>query len=453
MADICFICDNSLSDADTVVVVPGLQTLKDASVNRADVHMEHLKNVNTVTIHVQFRKDYIRKSSTLAFKRRRDEDASYSVRALLQPRHVAEDTDILVLLIARNSPNKQIHFLKPCKGKVETKIYSSASIGNYTYCQEHFLLIYQKYLSRKNYPSNVIVDNGILSIDNYRYLTFAKSTRLNTPVKFPSLPPTAAAARQYLYPVYYQLQTWLGNELNSEQWGLVINNNLLESVMTLLPPAPDGGGRGRQTVRQQSYRLCTPPHCDLRQKDVFAHGRLQDPASNTITCSEGSLPSPSWRRCPKRLFEQGRVLAVATGGEGRVKIDPTLPPPPLQTSQRPGPCLGVRRTFQIKASDSLRTRQATEPHQAIDDEPEEQRVAPEVISESKIYDCEHRCSEECDWQARLLDWMRRELTVSGRIHYAYKEGKSCIEACIAAERDWAAIGAMTTSLSVPTAKT
>ncbi|KAJ8884402.1 hypothetical protein PR048_016259 [Dryococelus australis] len=35
-----------------------------------------------------------------------------------------------------------------------------------------------------------------VSIDKYRYLTFAKSTRLNTPVKFPSLPPTSAAAQQ-----------------------------------------------------------------------------------------------------------------------------------------------------------------------------------------------------------------------------------------------------------------
>ncbi|KAJ8896983.1 hypothetical protein PR048_002329 [Dryococelus australis] len=34
-------------------------------------------------------------------------------------------------------------------------------------------------------------------------------------------------------------QTWLGSELNPEHWGWVVKNNLLEPIMTLLPPAPD----------------------------------------------------------------------------------------------------------------------------------------------------------------------------------------------------------------------
>ncbi|KAJ8888671.1 hypothetical protein PR048_008163 [Dryococelus australis] len=50
--------------------------------------------------------------------------------------------------------------------------------------------------------------------------------------------------------------------------------------------------------------------------------------------------------------------------------------------------------------------------QAIGDEPEEQRVAPEVASRRKICDCEHRCSEGCGWQAGLLDWVRDRLLPS-----------------------------------------
>ncbi|KAJ8884592.1 hypothetical protein PR048_016449 [Dryococelus australis] len=109
---------------------------------------------------------------------------------------------------------------------------------------------FSKVFKQENCSANILVDNVIrfllamygapiseISIGNYRYLTIAKSTRLNTPVEFPSLPPTAAAAQPHLYHVYYQLQTWLGNELNPEQWGWVINNNLLEPIMTLLPPA------------------------------------------------------------------------------------------------------------------------------------------------------------------------------------------------------------------------
>jgi len=46
-----------------VIVERGLQTLKDASVNRGDGYIVHKKNVNSVTIHVDCHKDYTRKSS------------------------------------------------------------------------------------------------------------------------------------------------------------------------------------------------------------------------------------------------------------------------------------------------------------------------------------------------------------------------------------------------------
>ncbi|KAF0737721.1 Uncharacterized protein FWK35_00023697 [Aphis craccivora] len=75
------------------------------------------------------------------------------------------------------------------------------------------------------------------SIDNYRFLTFAKLTRNNKPVKLSSLPPTTNAAQQHLLRVYYQLQVWLGNTLNPEQWGWAMNDNILEPVTALLTPA------------------------------------------------------------------------------------------------------------------------------------------------------------------------------------------------------------------------
>ncbi|KAJ8883522.1 hypothetical protein PR048_015366 [Dryococelus australis] len=43
--------------------------------------------------------------------------------------------------------------------------------------------------------------------------------------------------------------------------------------------------------------------------------------------------------------------------------------------------------------------------QTIDNELEEQRVVPQVTSGRKICDCQHQSSEECDWQAGLLDCM------------------------------------------------
>ena len=104
----------------------------------------------------------------------------------------------------------------------------------------------------ENFPPNTVIDNGMrfllamygapqseTSIDDYRYISFARSTRLNRPVKLSSLPPTRAAAQQHLNRVYYQVQVWLGNNLQPEQWGWVFKNNKLEPITTLLPPAPD----------------------------------------------------------------------------------------------------------------------------------------------------------------------------------------------------------------------
>ena len=53
------------------------------------------------------------------------------------------------------------------------------------------------------------------------------------------LPPTSAAAFQHLCHVYYQVQVWLGNKLDPENWGWAMKDNILEPIQTLLPPAPE----------------------------------------------------------------------------------------------------------------------------------------------------------------------------------------------------------------------
>lgn len=76
------------------------------------------------------------------------------------------------------------------------------------------------------------------NIDNLRYTQFVKSTKLNKPVQLSNLPPTSAATHQHINRVYYQIQTWLGNDLEPQEWGWVMRNELLEPIMTILPPAP-----------------------------------------------------------------------------------------------------------------------------------------------------------------------------------------------------------------------
>lgn len=76
MAGDCFICEELLTVGDTVVVDHGLQTLKNASGRRGDGHIGFLNSIDSVTVHVHCRKDYTRKSSITAFKKRSDVDAA-----------------------------------------------------------------------------------------------------------------------------------------------------------------------------------------------------------------------------------------------------------------------------------------------------------------------------------------------------------------------------------------
>ncbi|XP_072387211.1 uncharacterized protein [Diabrotica undecimpunctata] len=76
-------------------------------------------------------------------------------------------------------------------------------------------------------------------IDSFRYTQFIKSTRLNKPVQLSSVPPSSAAAGQHIIRVYYQTQIWLGNDLEPQEFGWVMQNEFLEPITTLLPPAPE----------------------------------------------------------------------------------------------------------------------------------------------------------------------------------------------------------------------
>lgn len=53
------------------------------------------------------------------------------------------------------------------------------------------------------------------------------------------LPPTYNAAKEHLHRVYFQVQKWLGNELNPNEWGWILRNGLLEPKKTMRAPDPD----------------------------------------------------------------------------------------------------------------------------------------------------------------------------------------------------------------------
>lgn len=74
MSQFCFICNKLLTEDETVVVSRGMPTLIDASVARSDEFADYLRSQKSVTIHVDCRKSYTRKTSISASKRQREEE-------------------------------------------------------------------------------------------------------------------------------------------------------------------------------------------------------------------------------------------------------------------------------------------------------------------------------------------------------------------------------------------
>lgn len=57
---------------------------------------------------------------------------------------IAEDVDVLVLLIALAPSSKKCYFLKPSRGKVVLKMYSSYSFNEYPFCKTNFYSFTQR---------------------------------------------------------------------------------------------------------------------------------------------------------------------------------------------------------------------------------------------------------------------------------------------------------------------
>jgi len=197
---------------------------------------------------------------------------------------VGEDIDLLVILSARAPNDKEIFLLKPGKGTIERKIYSSRSFNHQENIKNNVLFLHAfsgcdttsalfhkgktaalKLMKKRNdlriatgcfnnsdTSRETISLNGIkfflavygasvkeTSINNHRYSCFTKSVGKGKPVKLNLLPPTFEAAQQHIFRVYYQIQKWLGNELNPLDWGWVMRDNMLWPKTTNQPPAPD----------------------------------------------------------------------------------------------------------------------------------------------------------------------------------------------------------------------
>lgn len=75
------------------------------------------------------------------------------------------------------------------------------------------------------------------SLNVLRYQHFVKST---TKIKFnlSLLPPTKSSAREHILRTYQQVQTWLGNYNDPEEWGWCKSYAGLQPIPTAAAPAP-----------------------------------------------------------------------------------------------------------------------------------------------------------------------------------------------------------------------
>ncbi|GFY56654.1 uncharacterized protein TNIN_467741 [Trichonephila inaurata madagascariensis] len=116
--------------------------------------------------------------------------------------------------------------------------YSSTSRRSLKYSKKKTVL-YKHYM-KMDYESCLrytMLQNLRNSMDNLRYTQFIKSTKINKPVQLSNLPSTSASAHQQINHVYYQVQTWLVNDLEPQEWCWILRDEFLEPIMTILPPA------------------------------------------------------------------------------------------------------------------------------------------------------------------------------------------------------------------------
>ena len=197
---------------------------------------------------------------------------------------VANDTDILVMLVCLSRSNGNIHLLhspNPIQ-LINIQEVQSANAG----VSDHLLFLHSMtgcdttsalYMKGKTKAFDVmkslrnsqipdaftsptsthddVAQNGedfllqlygggdAKTLDQKRYIMYKRSiskSSLSSVFKLETLPPTSAAAKYHSYRVYHTVQQWIGNELSPLDWGWRVSaSGLLVPIETDKPVAPD----------------------------------------------------------------------------------------------------------------------------------------------------------------------------------------------------------------------
>ncbi|KYN17594.1 hypothetical protein ALC57_10109, partial [Trachymyrmex cornetzi] len=168
---------------------------------------------------------------------------------------VGEDVDLLVLLTGLAQGKENIFFHKPAKGKVPAVFICNGcdtTSALFNVGRKKFMTVLRKnpqlksaaqLFRAKDIDTEVLVAAGErfliavyggekqeTSLSSLRYKRFAKSVTKST-FNLSTLPPPTTAAREHILRTYLQVQTWMGNYKEPEEYGWRKTKQGLEPVI------------------------------------------------------------------------------------------------------------------------------------------------------------------------------------------------------------------------------
>lgn len=196
---------------------------------------------------------------------------------------IGEDIDLLVLLTALAPKKSKIYFRKPAKGKTQEALFGPDSL-KYSDCIRNNILFLHAFsgcdttschfnvgklkhittlknrqdllsavhlFQEKNIHQRMLVEAGELflialyggskeekCLNTLRFKQFLKSAT-KTKINLALLPPSKSSATQHIMRTYHQVQTWIGNYQDPEEWGWCRTYAGLQPVPTTAAPAPE----------------------------------------------------------------------------------------------------------------------------------------------------------------------------------------------------------------------
>lgn len=292
---------------------------------------------------------------------------------------VGEDIDLLVLMTALGQSFSNLFYLKPGRGSAGDLFFSTKSfkfdpgsilfIHAFSGCDTTSAIFGQGKIKLCNIVNKFPEMKGVIeafmdplshheditvageqilktlytgdinhsnqSLDTLRFNLFAKSV-YSRKINLARLPPTCDAGRYHSYRCYQQIQSWLGNDINPEQWGWECRTEGLMPVDMKRDSAP-------QTLLKNVSCACKKRcsgACSCRKAGLKCSSMCKN--CSGMDCENVALISSlDETEEDDDLFQE--LLEPPQHGEKQLEDDSFLLPPINSEPEEPGPSKRLRR--------------------------------------------------------------------------------------------------------------